>query len=121
MALRIWSACWARLNWPHLVAKAGPQLVDGVELAGQLRELVVGLGQFAFLDRPDGGGDLRLLPGVFAGRELRGELPGFVDGRADQRVVETFDEPAGADLVGHPFGGGVRHIFAVHGWPTGRS
>ena len=82
------------LELAHLVVQAGPQLVDGVELAGQLRELVVGLRQFAFFDRPDGGGDLRLLPSVFAGRELRGELAGFVDGRADQRIVEAIDEPA---------------------------
>ena len=58
------------LDQAHLVAEVGPQLVDGVELAGQLGELVVGLGQFAFLDRPDGDGDLRILPGVFTGRQL---------------------------------------------------
>ena len=59
------------LELADLVAKAGPQLVDGVEFACQLRELVVGLGQFAFLDRPTVTVTCGLLPGVFAGRELR--------------------------------------------------
>ncbi|WP_082978762.1 trigger factor, partial [Mycobacterium sp. 1081908.1] len=62
-------------------AQVGPQLVDGVELAGQLGELVVGLGQFAFLDRPDGDGDLRVLAGVLPGRQLGGEFLGLVDGQ----------------------------------------
>ena len=47
-----------------LIGQVVFELVDGVELAGQLGELVVGLGQLALLDRADGHGDLGVLAGV---------------------------------------------------------
>ena len=74
-----------------------------------------GSGSSPFLDRLDGHGDLSVLAGVLARRELRGELAGLVDGQADERLVQARDEPAGADLVGQPLGGRPRHLLAVDG------
>lgn len=101
------------LGLQHLLAKACAQLVDGVELTGQLRKLVVGFGQLALLDRLDRDSDLGIAPGVISGRQLGGEYPRLVHRQSDHRIVETRDKPAGADLVGQPFGGGVRHVLAV--------
>ncbi len=43
------------------LAQVGLELVQRVELTGELGELVVGLGQLALLDRLDLGGDLGVL------------------------------------------------------------
>lgn len=96
-----------------MVAQVAAQLIDSVKFACQLREFVIGLGQFALLDRLDGHGHLRVLAGVFAGGQLGGELLGLVDGQADDRVVEAFDQPAGANLMRQALRGGARNLFAV--------
>jgi hypothetical protein len=57
----------------HLILQALAQLGDGVELARQLGELVVGLGKLALLDGGEGDLDLGVLPLVLAAQQLRGE------------------------------------------------
>ena len=103
------------LDPAHLFGEAVAQLVDGVEFACQLGEFVVGLGQLAFLDRLDGDGHLRLLAGVLTGGQRGGEDAGLPLLEPDDRVVETLDQLAGADLVGQPLGRGLRHLLAVDG------
>ena len=78
----------------------GPQLVDRVELRGQLGELVVQLGQLALLDGQDGDGDLGLLTGAVATGQRRGEGRALVGLDPDQVVVHALEHVAGADLVG---------------------
>ena len=104
-----------RLTRSHLIDEAVLQLVDGVEFACQLGEFVVGLGQLAFLDRLDGDGDLGLLAGVLAGGQRGGEDLGLAGRQPDDRVVETLDELARADLVGQALGRGLGHVLAVDG------
>ena len=52
-------------------AKVGAQLVDGVEFAGELGELVVGRGQLALFHRWIFAVDLRLTPGIALRRPKR--------------------------------------------------
>src|SRR5690606_36394808 len=56
------------------LAEVGLELADGVELARELRELVVGLGQLTLLDGVDLDGDDGFLTGVLAGDQRGGEL-----------------------------------------------
>ena len=56
-----------------------------------------------------------LLAGVLAGDQLGGEDLGLAGLEADERVVETVDQLARADLVGQPLGLGVGHVLAVDG------
>ena len=61
-----------RKTWPDLPqarAEVGGQLLEGVELARELGELVVRRRQLALLDGGDGRGDLRVPVGVLAGHE----------------------------------------------------
>ena len=53
------------------LAQVGAQLVEGVELAGQLGELVVQLGQLLLLDRADGHRHLGVAAGEVAADQLR--------------------------------------------------
>ena len=53
----------------RLLAQVRRQLLERVELAGQLREVVVGVGELALLDGRGGDGDLGGLAGVVATRE----------------------------------------------------
>ena len=78
-----------------------------------MREFVVGLGQLPLLDRLEGDGDLGLLAGVLTGDQLGGERLRLALGQADDRVVETVDELAGADLVGQSLGLGVGEVLTV--------
>ena len=89
------------------------QLVDGVELAGDLREVVVGLGQLALLDGGDGDGDLGRLALVVAAEQLRLERGALAGGERLERLVDALDEVAGAELVGDAVGG--VDLFAVDG------
>ena len=98
-----------------LFLEARLQLVDGVEFACQLGEFVVGFGQLAFLDGVDGDGHLGLFAGMLTGGECRREDLGLPLLEADDRVVEAFDQLAGADLVGQALGLGVGHVLAVDG------
>ncbi|COX65470.1 Uncharacterised protein [Mycobacterium tuberculosis] len=50
---------------------------------------------------------------MLAGCQLGGEDPGLVGGQTNNRVVETCDEPAGADLVGESLSGCVRYVLSV--------
>ncbi len=76
------------------------QLVDGVELAGDLREVVVGLGQLTLLDGLDGDGDLGRLALVVAAEQLRLEGGALTGGEGLEGLVDAVDEVAGAELVG---------------------
>ena len=97
----------------HLLAQVGAQLVDGVELRGQLGELVVGRRQLALLDAVHRDGHLGLLAGVLAADEGGGEGGGLTGAQAADRLVEALEHGAGAHLVG---GAGDRvDLLAVHG------
>ena len=91
------------------------ELVERVELAGELGELVVGLGELALLDLRDGDRDLGLLAGVLTGHERRRELLRLAGAHALERLVEALDELAGADLVGHARGLRLLDGLAVDG------
>ncbi len=91
------------------------QLVEGVEFAGQLGEVVIGLRQFALLDRAHGDGDDRFLARMLTGDQVGGEFLGLVDRKPDERLVQALDQLAGADLVGQAGGGCLGHILAVDG------
>ena len=99
----------------HLFGEAVLQLVDRVEFACQLGEFVIGLGQFAFLDRLDGDGDLCLLAGTLTHGQLGGEDAALPVLEPDDRVVEALDELTGADLVRQPLGRGLGQLLAVDG------
>ena len=79
----------------------GGQLVDGVELRGQLGELVVELGQLLLLDLGDLDRHLDVLADQVAADELGGERLLVAGGHAGQRLVEAVEHAAAADLVGH--------------------
>ena len=81
---------------PHV----GAQLLEGVELARHLRELVVEVGQLALLDGEDGDGDLRLLALVVAAEQRRLEGRRLARGEGLERLVDALDQLAGAELVG---------------------
>ena len=80
------------------------ELGDGVELGGQLSELVVGLGQLALLDgrqlQLDHGGLAVVLAAVERGLE-GGVLAG---GQAVEGLVDALEHGAGAHLVGQALG-----------------
>ena len=90
--------CSAGPPWPGRPCEVG----QGVELAGQLGEVVVELGQNPLPDRLDRDDALGVLAGVVAAGQRGGE--GFrVAGRhTDQRLVQTGEHLVAADLVGHP-------------------
>src|SRR5690606_31902845 len=76
------------------------QLADGVELARDLGEVVVGLGKLAFLDRDERHRDLSLLALVVAAHEFRLEGRRLARGEGVEGLVDALDELARADLVG---------------------
>ena len=86
------------------LGEAVAQLRDRVELAGHLREVVVGVGQLALLDGGDVHRDLGLLAGVVAADELRAEGRVLAGSQRLDGLVDTLEELARADLVGHAFG-----------------
>ena len=83
-----------------LGGEVGLELVEGVELRGQLGELVVELGQLALLDRGDGHGADGLLALAVTTGERGGEGLGLVGRHADEGLVETVEHVLAADLVG---------------------
>ena len=91
------------------------QLVDGVELRGQLGELVVELGELLLLHLGDGDRDLDVLADQVAAHELGGEDLLVAGGHADQRLVETVEHAAATDLVGHAGDLGALDDLAVLG------
>ena len=83
----------------HTLGEAVAQLTDRVELAGDLRELVISLGQLALLDRCDRHRDLSLLTGVVTADELRTERGVLTSGQRLDGVIDALEQLAGADLV----------------------
>ena len=83
-----------------LAAQVGLELVDRVERRRQLGELVVELGQLTDLDRLDLDGALGVLALVLTPGERRGERRLLAGLEARQRLVETVEHRARADLVG---------------------
>src|SRR5699024_769905 len=83
----------------RLRAQVLAELLDRVELGGQLGELVVDLGQLADLDRGDGQRDGARLAGVLAAGQRRLEGGLLTLGQAVQRLVHALEHGAGADLV----------------------
>ena len=82
----------------------GRELIHGVELGGQLGELVVKLGQDTLLDRLDRHRDIGVLALLIASGERRRERLDLFGGHPDECVVQSVDHVAGTDLVGDPLG-----------------
>src|SRR6185312_13439312 len=74
------------------------QFGDGVELGGQLCEVVVCLGQFANLDGGNLDGDLCFLASVLATGQLGAEDGFLACGQAGCSLVQAFQHVAGTDL-----------------------
>ena len=91
------------------------QLVQGIELASQLCEVVVQLRQLALLDGTELDGNLSLFVGVLAGNQLGGKGGLLALLHADQRVIQALDQGIVADLVGQALGGGLVDSLAVDG------
>ncbi len=85
----------------HLRADVRPELVEGVELARQTRELVVERGQHLLLDRLDRDGDIGRLALVLA-QQLRREGDGRAGLLPADGVVQPVEHRPGADLVAQP-------------------
>ena len=83
------------------LAHVGGQLLGGVELRGELGELVVEVGELLLLDLGDLDRDLDVLADQVAADQLGGEGLLVAGGHADQRLVEAVEHAAAADLVGH--------------------
>src|SRR6185312_5474606 len=96
-----------------LLGQVLAQFGDGVELGGQLGEIVVGDGEFALLDGLDDDLHLGGLAGVVAAGQLRLEGGVLVGRQAGDGLVEALEHGAGADLVGQ-VGSGV-DLGAVDG------
>ena len=77
------------------------QLVDGVELGGQLGELLVQLRELLLLDRADLDRDLDVFTDQVTTHELGGEGLLVAGAHADKGLVEPLEHAATTDLVGH--------------------
>ena len=93
------------------------ELVDGVELGGQLGELVVGLGQLALLDGIEHDLDLGLLAGAVATGQRGLEDGVLAGGQTFQGLVHAVEHGAGTDLVGQALG--VVDLLIVDGGGQG--
>ena len=91
------------------------QLIDGVELGGHLRELVVEVGELLLLDLADGDQHLDVLADQVATDELGGEGLLVAGGHAGQRLVEAVEHAAATDAVGHAGDLGALDGLAVAG------
>ena len=100
---------------PEPGAQVVGQLVERVELAGELGELVVRRRQLALLDGRDRRRDLGVAVGVLAGDELRGEGRRLPRRQPAHGLVEAVDQAALAHLVGEAAGRGLLDGLAVHG------
>src|SRR5450830_1267558 len=90
------------LDARDLLAQVRGELLEGVELARELGEVVVGRGKLALLDGRRGDRDLRLLASVLAAREGRLERRRLAGGQARHGLVEALEQVAGADAVARP-------------------
>ena len=97
---RAWAPCPNTLDRAICSRMSRLQLVDGVELAGDLGEVVVGVGKLALLDGEHLDGDLGRLALVVAAEQLRFERRRLAGAERVERLVDALDELAGADLVG---------------------
>ncbi len=75
------------------------ELVDGVERAGDLSEVVVGVGKLALLDREQRDGDQSGLALLVTAKQLRLEGGALTGGEGVEGLVDALDELAGTDLV----------------------
>lgn len=91
------------------------QFFQGVELAGELSELVVLSRKLALLDRLHGHGDNSFLACVLAGDQRRREVLGLPRLEADDGFVEALDELARTDLVRQSARGCLGNVLAVDG------
>ena len=119
-ASRAAAACSRRLPRPSRSRTSAVQLVDGVELRGQLGELVVELGQLLLLDLGDRDRDLDVLADQVAADQLGGEGLLVAGAHAGERLVEAVEHAAAADLVGHAGHLGALDGLAVLRWRRGR-
>ena len=111
---RAWVA-WRRPADPlELAAGVGAQLAEGVELARQLGEVVVELGKLLDLDALHGDGDVGLLAGGLAARELAGEGRRLAGRHAGERLVQALEHRPAADLVRQAARLRVLDRLAVH-------
>ncbi|CDZ88569.1 hypothetical protein RHRU231_420118 [Rhodococcus ruber] len=97
------------------LAQVRLELVEGVELARELGELVVLGGQLALLDTVHRDGDDGLVAGMVTGDQRGGELLRLARGHADERLVEAVDELTRPHLVGQTGGGGLGDRLAADG------
>ena len=99
------------MPWPNDLLRAtcsvrlARELVERVELARDLREVVVGLGKLALLDGGDGDGDLGGLALVVAAEELRLEGGRLAGGERVEGLVDALEQLARAELVRDAAGG----------------
>ena len=97
-----------------LLAGVFLQLVQGVELARELREVVVELGELLDLDGLHGHRDVGFLALGRAAGQLALERRGVAGGQAGQRVVQAVEHRAAAELVRLAGRLGVLDELAVH-------
>ncbi len=88
------------LRLGELLAQIAAELADGVELAGDLGEVVIGGRQLAVLDGEQGDRDLRLLALVVAAEQGGLEVGGLPRGQRVECLVDALDQLARAELVG---------------------
>jgi hypothetical protein len=101
------------LDLAEPLAQVALELVQGVELARQLGELVVDLGELLVLDRVDLDRHLSVPAGEVAAHELGGEGGVGAGDQADQDLVETREQLLAADLVRDVGRGAAGHLLAV--------
>ena len=119
-ASRAAAACSRRLPLAQPLADVVGQLVGGVELRGQLGELVVELGQLLLLHLGDLDLDLDVLADQVAADQLGGEGLVVAGAHAGQRLVEALEHAAAADPVGHAADLGALDAARRPGWRRGR-
>ena len=98
----------------ELLAGVFLQLVQRVELARELREVVVELGQLLDLDGLHGHRDVGFLALGRAAGQLALERRGVARGQAGERLVQAVEHRAAADLVRLAGRLGVLDELAVH-------
>ena len=91
------------------------ELLDGVELAGELGEVVVVLGELLLLHLVDGDVDVDLLADQLTAHEGALEVGGLAGGQTGDGLVEAVEHAALADLVAHPDSLGAVDVLAVLG------
>ena len=97
------------------LAQVALELLEGVELARQLGELVVDLGELLVLDAAHGHLHLGVLAGEVAAHELGGEVGVGAGDQADQHLVQPGEQLLAAHLVGDVGGRTPGDLLAVDG------